>query len=93
SIAEIAAVKKASILVPLATAANDEQRMNAYEVAENGGALVLEEQNLGEHILASRIFELYADSELRKKMSERITRFYHADAATVIAQGIIRMLS
>ena len=37
SIAELAATKKAAILVPLSSAANDEQRMNAYDIAGIGG--------------------------------------------------------
>lgn len=93
SIAEIAALKKPSILVPLATAANDEQRMNAYEVAEHGGAVVIEEQNLGEHLLLEKILEILTQKEIRESMSERITKFYHPDAARVIARGIITMLS
>ena len=92
SIAEIAATKKASILVPLEGAANDEQRMNAYDVAEIGGALILEEANLGEHILLEKIEVLLSDAELRKSMGEKIAPFYHADAADAIASGISALI-
>ncbi|MEI8096504.1 MAG: undecaprenyldiphospho-muramoylpentapeptide beta-N-acetylglucosaminyltransferase [Candidatus Moraniibacteriota bacterium] len=92
SIAEIAATKKASILVPLEGAANDEQRMNAYDVAELGGALILEEANLGEHILLEKIEVLLSDAELRKSMGEKIAPFYHADAADAIASGISALI-
>lgn len=92
SIAELAALKKPTILVPLATAANDEQRMNAYEVAENGGAIVIEEQNLGEHLLFEKILELLTSQEVRQSMSEKIHMFYRGDAAQVIARGIITLL-
>jgi UDP-N-acetylglucosamine--N-acetylmuramyl-(pentapeptide) pyrophosphoryl-undecaprenol N-acetylglucosamine transferase len=76
SIAEIAATKKASILVPLEGAANDEQRLNAYDVAELGGALILEEANLGEHILLEKIEELLANQALRQAMGEKLSPFY-----------------
>ncbi|MFZ2299955.1 MAG: UDP-N-acetylglucosamine--N-acetylmuramyl-(pentapeptide) pyrophosphoryl-undecaprenol N-acetylglucosamine transferase [Candidatus Moraniibacteriota bacterium] len=88
SIAELAAMKKAVILVPLETAANDEQRMNAYDVAELGGALVLEEANLGENILFAKIEELMKNPELRKTMGEKLSSFYHPDAALQLADGV-----
>lgn len=88
SIAELAATGKAAILVPLEGAANDEQRMNAYDVAALGGALVLEEANLGEHILFEKIEELLGNPELRREMGEKLRAFYHPDAADAIASGI-----
>lgn len=88
SIAELAATKKAVILVPLASAANDEQRMNAYDIAKIGGASVIEEQNLGEHLLLQKIVELMNDAPLRATMGERIHQFYHPDASLAIATGI-----
>lgn len=88
SISELAALKKAVILVPLASAANDEQRMNAYDIAKIGGAAVLEEPNLGEHLLLEKIMELIQDAPLRTAMGERIHQFYHPDAAQTIATGI-----
>lgn len=91
SITELAALKKASILVPLPNAANDEQRLNAYEVAKNGGAIVVEEPNIGEHLLGTLLGELLSDAERRRKMGEAIHAFYHPDAARVIAEGVVSM--
>jgi len=88
AIAEIAAKGKVSILVPLSSAANDHQRMNAYALAEIGGALVLDENNLGEHILMQKIEKLLTDIDLRYKMRENIKAFYHPDAADKIVEGI-----
>jgi UDP-N-acetylglucosamine--N-acetylmuramyl-(pentapeptide) pyrophosphoryl-undecaprenol N-acetylglucosamine transferase len=92
SITELAATGKTSILVPLPFAANDEQRMNAYEVARFGGAVVLEEGNLGEHLFLSKVEELLANSELRARMSEKIRLFYNKDAAKAIAEGILSLV-
>ncbi len=88
SIAELAATKKAAILVPLLGAANDHQRMNAYDIAGIGGAVVIEEPNLGEHILSQKIFELLGQPELRAAMGEKMNAFYHPDAAMVLADGV-----
>jgi len=92
SIAELAATKKAVILVPLQSAANDEQRMNAYDIAKIGGAIVVEEPNLGEHILLQKITELLGNPELRASMGSKIQAFYHPDAADVLATGIATII-
>lgn len=91
SISEIAANKKASILVPLEKSANDHQRMNAYEIAKIGGAVVLEETNLGRHIFLEKIDQLLKDDEMRSAMAEKIQVFYHPNAAENIAAGIIKL--
>jgi UDP-N-acetylglucosamine--N-acetylmuramyl-(pentapeptide) pyrophosphoryl-undecaprenol N-acetylglucosamine transferase len=92
SISEIAANAKPSILIPLETAANGHQRMNAYAIAKNGGCVVLEENNLGPHILFGKIREIMNDEEFRKKLSDNIKSFYHPDAAEKIADGILGMI-
>ena len=92
SIAEIAANKKALILVPLPSAANDEQRKNAYDIAALGGALVLEESNLGEHLFLEKIAELLNNDGLRSEMGEKLSVFFRPDAAERIADGVIDLI-
>lgn len=91
SIAEIAANNKPAILVPLPSAANNHQSMNAYALAEVGGAIVLEENNLGEHILLQKIDRILQDNDFTNKLIENIGRFYHSDAADKIADGLIEL--
>ena len=93
TIAELAALKKAAILVPLQGAANDEQRMNAYELAERGAVKVLEEANLTEHLLVENIEELVQNASLRQEMGEALYPFYHPEAAARIADALIEMAS
>lgn len=93
AISEFAALKKACILVPLSTAANDEQRANAYEIAKIGGAVVMEEANLGENMLFHKISELLGNAELRKTMGENLGQFYHPEAARDLARGIKELIS
>lgn len=92
SITEIAANRNVAILVPLASSANDHQRMNAFEIAKMGGALVMEESNLGTHLLLEKIEELLQEKELRSQMQEKIGVFYHPDAAAKIVAGIVKMM-
>ena len=91
-ITEIAANAKPAILVPISQSANDHQRMNAYALAKIGAALVLEETNLGEHILIQKIENILNDNELRSAMTEQIQTFYHPNAADVIANSIIEIV-
>lgn len=93
SISEIAANRKASILVPLEKAANDHQRMNAYEIAKAGGAIVLEETNLGKNIFWEKIEGLLSDGEMRSAMAEKVQAFYHPNAAENISNGIIKLVN
>lgn len=92
SIAELAAHGKAVILIPLPSAANDEQKKNAYSIAHIGGASVLEEANLGEHILLHEIQALLADDAKRAQMGEAIKVFYHPEAAATLAAGVLSMI-
>ncbi len=91
AIAEIAAHGKATILVPLNLSANDHQRMNAYEIAKAGGAIVLEESNIGHSMLTETVFKILDDEVLRTKMEKSIAAFYHPLAADHIAQGLREM--
>ncbi len=92
SITEIAANKKVSILIPLASAANNHQYMNAFEIARLGGAIVLEEGNLGRHVFLEKIKKLLHDEELIVQMSKKAFQFYHPDAASKIVSGIMKMM-
>jgi len=92
SISEIAANGKPSIIIPLETSANGHQRMNAYALAEVGACVVLEEDNLGNHLLLKNIDDLLENDEIRNKISKNIVSFYHPDAAEKIAEGILGMI-
>jgi len=92
SLSEIAANGKPSIVIPIESSANNHQRMNAYALAKIGGCMVLEETNLGEHVMLNTIEEIMNSEELRNKLSSNIKMFYHADAADKIAEGIYGMI-
>lgn len=91
TIAEIAALGKASILIPLPNAAADHQKKNATEFAKLGGAVIMEEMNLTPHLFQNQIFSLLDNPELLKKMGENAKQFSHPDAAKNLAQEILNM--
>lgn len=92
AISEIAAYGKPLIIIPLTNSANNHQQMNAYAIAKIGGAIVLEESNLGEHILLEKIDILLHDKGLARDMGEKARVFYHPDAAERIAEGVINLI-
>ena len=92
SISEIAANGKPSIIIPIEKSANDHQRMNAYSLSRIGGCVVMEESNMGEHLLLEKIDEIMEDDILRNKLAKNIQTFYHPDAADKIADGILGMI-
>lgn len=92
-ITEVAAVGRAVlILLPHNEGSNGHQRMNAYEVARMGGALVFDENNIGENLLLHKILHLWHDEPLRTKMIAALREFYRPDAAEVIARGVQGLL-
>ena len=86
---ELAAFGDPALLIPLPEAANDHQRLNAYEIAEAGGAIVIEETNLLPGIFLPQLKGILDNAELRAKMSAAATQFFTPGAAEKIAAGII----
>ncbi len=91
AIYEIAAWGKPSILVPLAHAAQDHQRQNAYEYAAVGAAHVLEEENLTPHLLYAEIKKVLNDEASLEKMGTAAKQFARIDAAELIAREILKI--
>lgn len=92
TIAELAALAKTTILVPLPTAANDEQRKNAYEIEQHGGAVVVEERNLGSHLLMNIIKDIIDHPDQSKAMGEAFRKYFsHPEAAVSIARGLMSL--
>ncbi|MEA3273170.1 MAG: undecaprenyldiphospho-muramoylpentapeptide beta-N-acetylglucosaminyltransferase [Patescibacteria group bacterium] len=89
SIVEIAAVRKPSILIPLRKSANGHQLYNAYAIAKKGGTVIVEEANLRDRLLLTKIDRIMEDVGLREKMSQAIAQFYHPDAAEKITESLV----
>ncbi|MDP1706576.1 MAG: undecaprenyldiphospho-muramoylpentapeptide beta-N-acetylglucosaminyltransferase [bacterium] len=92
AIAEIAAVGKPSILIPLTEAANDHQRQNAYEYADLGAATVIEEENLTKNIVSVQIQKILEDPQQNKLMSDSAKNFAKPNAANTIAAEILGLI-
>ncbi|MDO8743274.1 MAG: UDP-N-acetylglucosamine--N-acetylmuramyl-(pentapeptide) pyrophosphoryl-undecaprenol N-acetylglucosamine transferase, partial [Candidatus Azambacteria bacterium] len=93
SIFEIAAAGKASILIPITDSPADHNRSNAYIFAGNGRAEVIEEANLTPNLLISVIRSILNNPEKKKIMEEKAKQFATPDAAGLIAQALLNLIS
>lgn len=79
--AELAAAGKASIMVPLPTAADDHQRKNAEAMMNAGAARMVLQQDLTGELLAKEIGELAASPEKIEEMERAAKKLARSDAA------------
>ncbi len=88
---EIAAIGKASILIPLPNAGGDHQRFNAFDYARSGAAMVLKQENLTPSIMLQKVKYLITNNELRQEMESQAKNFARLDAADKIAEKILEL--
>ncbi len=69
TVAEIATVGVASILIPWKDAAENHQLTNAKSLSERGGAVLLEESQLTPEVFSHRVYELLQDDTLRLQLA------------------------
>jgi UDP-N-acetylglucosamine--N-acetylmuramyl-(pentapeptide) pyrophosphoryl-undecaprenol N-acetylglucosamine transferase len=91
TIFEIAAFGKPAVLIPLEEAANDHQRINAYEFARSGGAVVIEEANLLPGLFMTQLRTILGNPQKLTQMGAASEKFYRPGAAEAIAQEIWRL--
>ncbi len=89
SIAEIGLWKKPAILIPIPESISHDQRTNAYSFAKTGAAIVIDEENLNQHILTSEIERILHNPDLAKKMGAAAEGFTDPDAARVLANEVL----
>ena len=93
SVCEFAAFGLPAILIPLTESANDHQRVDAYEFAKSGAAIVLEEANLLPGIFFSQLKNILTDNDLRAKMGAASSAFFIPGAADKIADELMAISS
>jgi UDP-N-acetylglucosamine--N-acetylmuramyl-(pentapeptide) pyrophosphoryl-undecaprenol N-acetylglucosamine transferase len=91
NIAEIAANGKPLILIPIENSANDHQRINAFEVAREKAAFVLEEENFSINTLLHTLDRILKDESVKKKLSENIRKFYYPEAGEKISREVLNL--
>ncbi len=89
--AELAAAGKASIMIPLPTAADDHQRKNAEALQKAGATQMILQKDLSGKILAEKIIELANSPEKITAMEQAIRKFAKPDAAEIVAKLIVEL--
>jgi len=91
TVAEVAAAAKPAIFVPLPTAADDHQRLNAQALADAEAAMLLPQSDLTPDHLARAVASLLADRDHLARMGTAARQFAHPDAAAEIAAMAARI--
>jgi UDP-N-acetylglucosamine--N-acetylmuramyl-(pentapeptide) pyrophosphoryl-undecaprenol N-acetylglucosamine transferase len=91
AIAELAAVRKPVIFIPLPTAAEDHQMKNARRLEEKKAALVIKDQESAEK-LPSLLLGLLIDDASRANLAKNIGMFAVVNADDKIADEIISLI-
>ena len=85
SVAELAAIGRPSLLLPLPSAMDDHQRMNALQMQDVGGGICLDETNLSAAVLATRLMQLLETPKTLSNMAKSARSLASPDAASLIA--------
>ena len=89
SLAEIAAMRLPSVLVPLPTAADNHQFFNAAAFEKTSAAHVLDQKSTAPEAFASRLAETLENAAVRSMMQSALARWHAPDAAAKIAGAIL----
>ncbi len=87
-IAELAAIGKPTMLIPLATSANSHQLSNAKILGRMGAAMLLLQESLSPKTLVRKIDYLFENPEEMKAMVVKISTLATPDAAKIVANEI-----
>ncbi|HSA00952.1 MAG TPA: UDP-N-acetylglucosamine--N-acetylmuramyl-(pentapeptide) pyrophosphoryl-undecaprenol N-acetylglucosamine transferase [Candidatus Paceibacterota bacterium] len=93
SLAELAALRVPSVLVPYPAAADNHQEFNARAFAETGAALPLTASQSSSESLVGLITELLEDDPKREAMGRALASWHSADAAASIADAMMREMA
>jgi UDP-N-acetylglucosamine--N-acetylmuramyl-(pentapeptide) pyrophosphoryl-undecaprenol N-acetylglucosamine transferase len=92
TLAEIAAVGRPALLVPLPESADGHQRLNAEVLVRAGAAAVVSQVEMTGALLAERLLELARDQDRRRRMAAAARALARPDAARVIADRVEQLM-
>lgn len=92
SLAELAALKKPTILIPLPSAANNHQQKNAETFAAKGATIILAQEKVVPADFIVTVHGLLKDEKQRKMLAKNIGSFFFPSSAQKIAAEIRKFL-
>jgi len=93
SLAELAAVRLPSLLVPLPTAADNHQFFNALAFERTGAADLLEQRDGTPDKVSRSLRELVEDARVREEMKTALARWHAPRSAQQIAELILQTVA
>jgi UDP-N-acetylglucosamine--N-acetylmuramyl-(pentapeptide) pyrophosphoryl-undecaprenol N-acetylglucosamine transferase len=91
TIAEMALLGKACILIPSPNVANNHQYENAKRLADAGAAVLHEEKHLQPGILAASVLEILGNEKTASSLSASIQAFAKPNAADDIYRDLVSL--
>ena len=88
TLAELCAIGRPSILIPLPSAAEDHQTKNALALEAAGAAVAIPEHELAVERLGGEVASLLIDAERRRAMAAAARRLGRPDAAAAIVDDL-----
>ena len=85
TLAELQIFGVPSILIPLPSAIDDHQKINALYMENHGAAVLLEQKNATPKVLAQMIHDFYHDSDALGEMAKSAARVAKPDASSRVA--------
>lgn len=92
SIAELAAIGRASLMIPLQSSMDDHQKANAIQMEKVGGGYCLDEATVSPAFLANQITQLFGQTENLRTMGKNATALATPNAAHDIATLAIGLI-
>jgi UDP-N-acetylglucosamine--N-acetylmuramyl-(pentapeptide) pyrophosphoryl-undecaprenol N-acetylglucosamine transferase len=89
SIAELAALRRPSVLIPFPAAADQHQLHNARALEATSAALVVEQDGAAQSQLFSCADRLLREEALRQELAHNLARWHHPNAAELIAARMV----
>jgi UDP-N-acetylglucosamine--N-acetylmuramyl-(pentapeptide) pyrophosphoryl-undecaprenol N-acetylglucosamine transferase len=93
SLAELAAMRVPSLLVPFPAATDNHQFFNAKAFEETGAARLLEQKTATPDAVAQLILELAGNAVVREQMQTTLAKWHAPDAAENIAETMLQMIA
>ena len=88
TLSEIAAMKKAAIVIPSPNVTDNHQYKNAKVLSDAGAAVLVEESELDKISIANIVKDVAEDSKRRQAMEEKISDFVRTDVSKLIYKEI-----
>ena len=93
SLAELAAVRVPSVLIPFPAATDNHQFFNAKAFQETGAAHLVEQKNATPETIAPVILNLVMDTAVREQMQTALAKWHAPQAAEQIAETMLKLIA